>query len=260
MTAQAVPHLKIAQWRKSLNLSGKDFRKEYKSVHISKEDAASLGAAGGHHHWVELVNQQTGQKNFFSVHDKNAHGFKRIGRGFARAMERPGVYLNTAVSTAVTYFGGPVLGEAVAGGLSEMEYSIASTAARAKGLHGRAARAEGRRFRERSFLSSQYGIGIGGLASAAAAGTLTTSQALQAGGQAAKIGLGALQKRELMRRDGSVHLSGMSVGSDMSGAADAGNILGQSLGDGSADSSGQSNAGMALVLIGALVLLSRKAA
>jgi hypothetical protein len=161
---------------------------------------------------------------------------KKETRVVARVTAKASPYVNAVASGVATYFGGPIAGEAVAGALAEGSYYAGSTAARAHGKHGRDARHAGVVLRKKSFKTSQYGIGAGGVASSlvaagSSAGGFTFSNVTSALQPVLKtglqLGLGALHKPQGMElgiqtNDGSLALSAGGLDESHYGARDSG--------------------------------------
>lgn len=85
------------------------------------------------------------------------------------------------VSAAVTYFAGPVVGEAFAYGGTRLQQQTSRASLRGKGLSSHVINQKSRAIANRTFKYSQYGIGAGGLVSgavAAASGTGSLSTVL----------------------------------------------------------------------------------
>lgn len=103
---------------------------------------------------------------------------KKVGRAHAKVFAKTAKFVTPVVAAAATVFGGPIAGLAVTAAASGAARYAGATAARAKGIQGRDARAAGVKLRKKVLIGGLIGTGGGLVASAgiaAIAGTGATS-------------------------------------------------------------------------------------
>jgi hypothetical protein len=146
-------------------------------------------------HTVDVGNKftsQVGKAALIPSHKNILHVKKEskvVTRNIARAGAKPLVYATGAVTAVASYFFTPIAGAIVGGALSSANYYVGSTAARAKGIHGRAARHAGRVERKKSINAALIGMSIGG--AGAAVGTAVAGASSGAGAGLSAVGLGS---------------------------------------------------------------------
>lgn len=109
---------------------------------------------------------------------------KKVGRLHAKVFAKTAKFVTPVLSAAATVFGGPGAGLAITAAGAGIAQYAGATAARAKGIKGRAARAQGHKLRAKVLKTGLLGVGGGlaiGAGIAAAAGTGATAVLTGAG-------------------------------------------------------------------------------
>jgi hypothetical protein len=162
-------------------IPGLSEKKEARLEHTLKVGRKFEGAVGR-----ELLHPTTARGR------EVKHQAKTVTRNIARSTAKETVYAVGGITAVVSYFFTPVAGAAVGAGLSGASYYVGSTAARAKGIHGRAARHAGRVERKKAATAAIIGMSIGaaGAGVAAAAGAGATVAGGAGSGAAGIVGAG----------------------------------------------------------------------